>query len=103
MLDTFQKDLDSDAELGTVVLHIVNEFGHEEGQADMAATVDLPLLQDTDDQSVWESWSVTYRDVFVLDPDGEFVGVYNLTDNDLSDPEKLAALEELVLSAMGDQ
>jgi hypothetical protein len=85
-----------------VFFQTINEVAHEEGQDDMAVLLDLPLLQDTTDQDVWKSWSVTYRDVFILDPRGELSGVYNLTDNDLSLPENLEAFEAMLSSARGD-
>jgi len=83
-----------------VQLHIINEVGYEHGQEDMAAPVDLPLLQDTFEQKAWLDWNVTYRDVVVLDESGNHVGVYNLTNNDLADSANREALEDLLMSAM---
>ena len=55
---------------------------------------DLPLLQD--EANVWSDWNVTYRDVVILDGNNEAVDVYNLTENDLSDPDNYAALAALL-------
>lgn len=44
----------------------------------------------------WTAWGVEYRDVVVLDADHVVVDVYNLTDNDLGDPDRLAELRALL-------
>ncbi len=77
----------------------VNEAGHESALSTMADGGDIPLLQDDADANVWASWSVTYRDVIVLNGDNETVGVYNLTPNDLGEPAKYMALKQLFLDA----
>ncbi len=82
--------------------HIINAIDHEEDLDVMAALVDLPLLQDNETEDLWNTWGVTYRDVYLLDPSGEFSGVYNLTEQDLSVPENLEALEALVAAAKGE-
>ena len=46
--------------------------------------INLPLLQDTEEQDVWVTgWAVTYRDVVILDSNNVLVGVFNLTTNNL--------------------
>lgn len=85
-----------------MVFHVINEVGHEVDLEVMAGSIDLPLLQDTEEADVWNTWAVTYRDVILLDASGAYSGVYNLTDNDLADPENLEALEALVAAARGD-
>jgi hypothetical protein len=42
----------------------------------MCAGRHLPWLQDTVADSVWTSWGVVYRDVFVLDPENRVERVY---------------------------
>ena len=42
---------------------------------------------------MWAAWGVVYRDVVIVNPAGEKVDVYNLTEHDLADPANLAALE----------
>ena len=61
----------------------------------------LPLLQDDEEQLVWENWAVTYRDVIVLDGENKKVGVLNLTENSLADDENVAILEGFFLEAAG--
>ncbi len=60
---------------------------------------DLPWLQDTDEDLVWDSWDHVYRDVVLLGPSNEEVGRYNVTEFDLSDDDNYAALVELLVEA----
>ena len=82
------------------MLLAVNEVGHEAGNPTMAALGDLPLLQDTVAEGAWTSWSVTWRDVVLLDEDNRVVGVYNLTSNDLADPANYATLQDMILDEL---
>jgi hypothetical protein len=79
----------------------VNTIGAESGVPDMCLGRDIPLLQDTAAAKVWESWHVTYRDVFVLDPDNHVITVYNLTEHDLSNPDNYATLKGILRDAAG--
>ena len=45
----------------------------------------------------WTQWEVVYRDVIILDRDGAPVGVFNLTEHDLSMMGEYAALKGLLL------
>ncbi|MCA2977984.1 MAG: hypothetical protein INH41_07765 [Myxococcaceae bacterium] len=84
---------------GEVVLVSVNATGFESGNADFVVDKTTPLLQDTAAVNAWAAWQVTYRDVVVLDASGARRAVFNLTQNDLSVPANLAALEGLLLGA----
>jgi hypothetical protein len=85
--------LDFDAHLPSADLNIVgmNKFGDEAANPDMAEKSDLPLLQDVDSNSdgesdVWTDYGSTWRDVVIIDRDGELSGVIvNLSSNDLRD------------------
>jgi hypothetical protein len=79
----------------------INEMGHTSGLETANAERTLPLLQDDETQRVWERWSVTYRDVIVLDGENKKVGVLNLTDNSLADEENKVTMEDLFLTAGG--
>jgi len=46
---------------------------------------------------MWTSWGAAYRDVVVLDEDGEVAGVLNLTDHDLADADNYEAMRGLLL------
>jgi len=74
----------------------VNEAGLESGNDDFTDGRDLPWLQETDAESVWSLWGVEYRDVVILDADGQFNAVYNLSENDLGEPDAQATLLSLL-------
>jgi hypothetical protein len=74
----------------------VNESGHESGCDGMSALGDIPLLQDTEVDAVWDSWDVTYRDVIILDELNEKVAVFNLTTYSLSVEENYSTLRALL-------
>ncbi|MEC7949631.1 MAG: hypothetical protein VX265_18835 [Myxococcota bacterium] len=62
----------------------------------------LPLLQDDRRTRVWTRWNATYRDVHVVDRENFRVGVFNLTQNDLGEPENYAALKAMLIEAGDD-
>ena len=72
-----------------IELLAVNEHGYgppdSQSAVDLATNdINLPLLQDTEEQDVWGTgWAVTYRDVVVVDSNNVLVGVFNLTTNSL--------------------
>jgi hypothetical protein len=77
----------------------VNGDGHESGALLMADGRDIPLLQDTAAVDAWGAWSVTYRDVVILDADNQVFGVFNLTEHDLADATHYATLKQMMLDA----
>lgn len=93
-----QGELDAVAP-GAVVLLAVNAAGFESGNEGFVTGKTMPLLQDTAQVNLWAAWSVTYRDVVVLDADGKQRAVYNLTTNDLASPANYEALKRLLLDA----
>jgi hypothetical protein len=82
-------------------IRAVNDAGHESGVAGAAgADRTIPILQDTVAVGAWALWGVQYRDVVVLDGDGNAVGVYNLTDHNLAfTPDYDDLLDALRLAA----
>lgn len=70
-------------ELGIKLLG-VNGIGYESGVPQMIAGRFIPLLQDVVEVDAWTQWDVVYRDVIILDRDRAPVGVFNLTEHDLS-------------------
>jgi hypothetical protein len=70
----------------------VNAIALEAGNAAITAGRDLPWLQDVPAESVWESWDVSYRDVIILDADNVVVGIFNVTQQNLSVAENYAEL-----------
>lgn len=59
----------------------------------------IPLLQDTADVDAWTAWQVEYRDVIILDRDNVPVGVFNLTEHDLSMMGEYETLKNILIDA----
>jgi hypothetical protein len=59
----------------------------------------IPLLQDTVEVDSWTAWQVEYRDVIILDRDNIPVGVFNLTDHDLSMMGEYETLKNMLIDA----
>jgi hypothetical protein len=66
----------------------INGVGHEAGNPTICAGRDIPWLQETVETPVWTQWGITYRDVVILDEDNIVVAIYNVTQNNLTDPAK---------------
>ena len=62
---------------------------------------DILWLQDTEEANWWGSWDITWRDVVILDRDGNEVDVVNLLEHDLNDTEEYAAFKALLLDVAG--
>lgn len=75
-------------------------MGHESANDTAAEVGDLPLLQDDADNDVWASWQATYRDVQIVDANGDRAAVYNLTEHDLGDPDNYETLRQMLLDAV---
>lgn len=84
---------------GRVRILGINAAGGESDNALMVEGRVLPWLQDRSDVSVWTQWHVTYRDVVILDTQGQEYARFNLTAHDLSKPENAEALRTLFLEA----
>ena len=54
---------------------------------------DIPWLQDIEEVDAWNQWDVRYRDVYILDQRGSLRFIYNLTINDLGNPDNLDLLK----------
>ncbi len=77
----------------------VNQVGYEEGNDTFTAGRDVPWLQEQQEDGVWATWGVTYRDVVILDGESKLVAVYNLTDQSLGDTPNYDALKKLLVDA----
>jgi hypothetical protein len=94
-----QQEIDAQAPARDVRLLGVNSVGAEGGNPAMTDGRTLPWLQDVPAQDVWTLWDVTWRDVVILDEDNQVVGVYNLTDHDLSLPANYDELKAMLVQA----
>jgi len=99
-----QKDLDASyPQLGIHILG-VNASGLESGNALITSGRDIPWLQDVDVDhnglsDTWVDWSVTYRDVVILNGDNVRVGVFNLTTHDLRVAQNYDTLRQMFVDA----
>ena len=94
-----QAEVDTVTTARPIEIHGVNGVGHESGNAAVCAGRSIPWLQDTQQANVYAAWSVTYRDVVVLDSANVVIHVYNLTDHGLHIPANYAELKALLLNA----
>ena len=94
-----QAELDGESHPIEIRIVGVNAIGLESGNAQITMGRTLPWLQDTVDEAVWTSWGVTFRDVWVLGTANEPIAVYNLTANNLGDPQKYAELKAILIAA----
>ncbi|MBD3335913.1 MAG: hypothetical protein GF355_10395 [Candidatus Eisenbacteria bacterium] len=96
-MDSLQTELNKSATPLEIQILGVNETGHESGNGVICHGRDLPWLQDTEEERVWERWEFEYRDVVILDPENVPVLAYNLTDHNLADPAHFDSLRSLLI------
>lgn len=94
-----QIELDAEYPELDIQLIGVNGAGYESGVPLMTDGRVIPLLQDTAEADVWTAWDVVYRDVIILDRDNVPVGVFNLTEHDLSQMGPYTTLKGMLLDA----
>ena len=95
-----QKELASDYPQAEIFILGINESGYPDNKAIYEGR-DLPWLLDTTEADWWGNWGVTYRDVIILNRDGDEAGVFNLTENNLDIPDEYRALKTLLLNVAG--
>ena len=99
-----QRELDASHKLLEIEILGVNDWALETGNEDISQGRDIPWLQDVDGDGngvsdIWEQWGVTFRDVVILDANGEKVEAYNLTVNNLSEPGNYNTLRQMFINA----
>jgi hypothetical protein len=94
-----QMEIDSQETLRSVHILGVNDIGLDSGNDGMTSGRTLPWLQPQVGEDIWTSWQVEYRDVVILGPGNERLGTFNLTVNNLADPENYAALRDQLIEA----
>lgn len=80
----------------------VNQAGFEAGSAAVTTGRTIPWLQDTVAVNARSSWSVTFRDVVILDTQNRKAFVYNLTVHDLAVPADYAQLKSILKVVAGE-
>ena len=88
-------------ETGIAILGI-NGAGYGNNEA-ICEGRDIPWLQDTQDDDWWGGWDITFRDVVILNRDGNEEAVFNLTEYNLGNPDEYAALKVLLLDIAGQE
>ena len=91
-----KKDLDTSHPNTGIFILGVNGAGYPDTKLIYEGR-DLPWLLDTKQADWWGSWGATFRDVIILDRDGNEAGVFNLTEHNLDDPDEYEALKTLLL------
>ncbi len=80
----------------------VNEAG-QGGNSGICEGRDLPWLQDTEEADWWGGWGITYRDVVILNREGNEEAVFNLTEHNMGTPSEYAAFKALLLGVAGQE
>lgn len=107
-----QADIEANYPSSPVQIMAINEHGADSANNVATALNDLPFLQDVDqnndgESDVWSDWwtgegpydpSISWRDVHVVDADGERQDIYNLTSHDLGTQANYDALKEMIVS-----
>jgi len=97
-----QKEIDAENPESGIFILGVNEAGYGNNEA-ICEGRDIPWLQDTQEDDWWGTWEITYRDVVILNRDGNEEAVFNLTEHDLGKPNEYAAFKALLLNAAGEE
>ena len=102
-MDQLQTELHIDFPDLEISILGVNDLASEPGNELITNDRDLPWLQDIDadgdlHSDVWALWDVTERDVIIVDGNNVIAGRYNLTANDLAEPENYADLLNLFVN-----
>jgi len=98
-LSAIQAELRAEKSDFNIELLGINQTGQGPYNDLMYSLGNIPWLQDAFPELVWSRWGVTYRDVWILDPENRMVSVYNLTANDLGLATKRNALKQLFRDA----
>ena len=100
-LNTLQDTLNKDEHAVQIIG--INGIGYENGNERVTEDRDIPWLQDIEEVDAWTQWDVQYRDVYVLDQNGNLRFVYNLTLHDLGSPDNLAFLTEAMVGLIDSE
>jgi hypothetical protein len=99
LLNEMQKDLRASNPDFNIEILGVNDYSFSADNSKMTFGRALPWLQDTLGDQVWNNWGVTFRDVRILSPQNELLGVFNLTDHSLLISSNYATLKTMLMNA----
>ena len=95
----------------------INMIGAESGTVQAAESGSLPIVNDSETETIWEHWGETagtapdtmeycaendcgqWRDLFILDRQNQPIAIYNLTLNNLSDDANYNELKQMLIDA----
>lgn len=92
-----QHEIDAAHPRREVRILAINMIDAESGIPEMCQGRTLPVVQDDNDHLIWHRWNVTYRDVFILDPQNEQAGALNLTQHGLATQANYDSLRTMIL------
>jgi len=94
-----QKELDQENTGIPIQILGINHVDKISGNMDITDGRDVPWLQDTNEDNVWDLWVHEHRDVVILNAKNERVGVFALTNHDLGRPGNYQQLKQMFLDA----
>ena len=90
-------------ELGLgIKLLSINKAAAESGVSAFTDSHALPMVQDTTELGIWDSWGAEWRDVYIVDEDNVHIGTYNLTSFSLSSDTNYEELKNMFIEAASD-
>jgi hypothetical protein len=105
-----QRELQATYPLLRIRLLGINEPSQEQGNASTTNGRDIPWLQDLDTDNngrpdaAMDLWSMSFRDVIILDGANRKAGTYNLNQHDLANSSKYNTLKQMLIdTAMVEQ
>jgi len=97
-----QLELEQENPNTNIKLMSCNAAGTETGLVELCDGGDVPVVQDTYVDHVWDDWQVEWRDVAILDEDNIQVATYNLSTYDLQIPANYQTLKDMLKTAAGE-
>ena len=71
----------------------INKIPSASGIGSFTESMDLPVVQDSSELEIWDTWGADWRDVYLVNRDNVHVATYNLMTHDLRDAEDYAELK----------
>ena len=75
----------------------INHIDKSTANDTITANRDIPWLQDETEVDLWSAWEVSYRDVYLITPEGVLFDTINLSVSDLGNEENYNSLKETLL------
>ena len=82
-----------------ITLLSINMIGSSSGVASFSSDMDLPMVQDTDSDLIWDAWGGEWRDIRILDGENKTYATVNLTTYSLGNSGNYDSLKALLVGA----